>query len=221
MTHHNSENDARERESGRSQFSVGLATPREGYKRPFDLSILVVSHVLFSPLWVVLWIGIALIIWLNDKGPVLYGQIRVGKDGEPFMVWKFRTMVVDAERLTGPVWAGEHDQRVTRVGRYLRRFRMDELPQVINIMKGEMSLVGPRPERPELVEQFSKEIPEFGTRHRVSPGFAGLAQVRGRYSTSPRNKLRYDNLYIRMMSPWLDVKLLFKALLVVLGGNPH
>jgi len=98
---------------------------------------------------------------------------------------------------------------------------MDELPQVINIVKGEMSLVGPRPERPELVEQFSKQIPGFGTRHRVRPGFAGLAQVRGRYSTSPRNKLRYDNLYIKRMSPLLDVNLLFQALLVVLGGSPH
>jgi lipopolysaccharide/colanic/teichoic acid biosynthesis glycosyltransferase len=221
MTNHNSENDAPHKENGRSQFSSGLATPREGYKRPFDLSILIVSYVLLFPLWVALWVGIALVIWLNDRGPVLYGQLRVGKDDKPFLMWKFRTMIVDAERLTGPVWAGEHDQRVTRVGRYLRRFRMDELPQVINIVKGEMSLVGPRPERPELVEQFSKQIPGFGTRHRVRPGFAGLAQVRGRYSTSPRNKLRYDNLYIKRMSPLLDVNLLFQALLVVLGGSPH
>jgi lipopolysaccharide/colanic/teichoic acid biosynthesis glycosyltransferase len=221
MTHDNAENDAREQESPRSQVSSGLTTPREGYKRPFDLSILVLSHLLLFPLWVALWIGIALVIWLNDRGPVLYGQLRVGKDGKPFMVWKFRTMVVDAEKSTGPVWAGEHDQRVTRVGQYLRRFRMDELPQVINIMKGEMSLVGPRPERPELVDRFTKDIPGFGTRHRVRPGFAGLAQVRGKYSTSPRNKLRYDNLYVKRMGPWLDIKLLFQALLVVLGGSPH
>ena len=98
---------------------------------------------------------------------------------------------------------------------------MDEMPQVINIMKGEMSLVGPRPERPELVEQFSKQIPEFEIRHRVRPGFAGLAQVRGKYSTSPRNKLRYDKLYIKKMGPWLDIKLLFIALFVVLGHSPY
>lgn len=199
----------------------GLAPPRDRYKRPFDLSILLISHVLILPIWIALWVVIPLIIWLDDRGPIFYRQLRVGKNGKQFMVWKFRTMVVDAEEHTGPVWATRHDHRVTRVGSTLRRFRLDEMPQVINILQGDMSLVGPRPERPELVEQFCEEIPDFGLRHRVQPGFAGLAQAKGRYSTSPRDKLRYDNLYIQRMSPWLDIQLLFLALVVVLRDERH
>ena len=221
INRHNSRKDLPGEKGALLKSLNGLESPRQHYKRPFDLSILIVSHVLLFPVWIVLWTGIALVIWLYDRGPVLYGQIRVSKDGKLFKVWKFRTMVVDAEQVTGPVWAKDQDRRVTRVGHILRRFRMDEMPQVINIMKGEMSLVGPRPERPELVEQFSKQIPEFEIRHRVRPGFAGLAQVRGKYSTSPRNKLRYDKLYIKKMGPWLDIKLLFIALFVVLGRSPY
>ena len=168
-----------------------------------------------------LWTAIPAAIWLGDRGPVFYTQVRVGKGGRPFRLIKFRTMIQDAEAETGPVWAGRADRRITRIGRFLRRFRLDELPQVINMWKGEMSLVGPRPERPELVESFSREIPDFGQRLMVRPGFAGLAQVRGRYSTRPRHKLRYDNLYIQRMTPWLDIKLLFQSVWVVARGSPH
>ena len=221
MTERNLNDDADDTKIAHSKPSVGLAPPRDRYKRPFDLSVLIISHVLFFPVWIALWVAIAVVIWLDDRGPVLYRQIRVGKDGKQFRVWKFRTMVVNAEQHTGPVWAARHDHRVTRVGSILRRLRLDEMPQVINIWRGEMSLVGPRPERPELVEQFCEEIPGFGLRHRVRPGFAGLAQAKGRYSTSPRDKLRYDNLYIKRMGPWLDIRLIFLALLVVLKGSPH
>jgi lipopolysaccharide/colanic/teichoic acid biosynthesis glycosyltransferase len=193
---------------------------RDWYKRPFDLTILLVAHLVLLPLFLVLWIALPLAIWLSDRGPVFYTQTRVGKNGKPFRIVKFRTMIMNAERSTGPVWAAEADPRVTRVGRLLRRFRLDELPQVINILKGEMSLVGPRPERPELVDRFSQDIPEIAARQLVRPGFAGLAQVRGRYSTTPRDKLRYDLLYIRTLNPLLDLKLMFQAVFVVLRGSP-
>ena len=129
-------------------------------------------------------------------------------EGKHFKVLKFRTMIQDAERQTGQVWAAEDDPRLTKVGKTLRRLHLDEIPQVINIVRGEMSLVGPRPERPALAEQFNREVPGFSQRLRVRPGIAGLAQVRGSYWTDPSYKLKYDNLYIETMSPWLDIKLL-------------
>ena len=221
MTEHNLNDDALDLGSAHSDPSSSLAPPGDRYKRPFDLSILIISHVLAFPIWIALWVAIPIVIWLDDRGPIFYRQLRVGKNGKRFNVWKFRTMVVNAEQDTGPVWAEQYDNRVTRAGSVLRRLRLDEMPQVINIWRGEMSLVGPRPERPELVERFCEEIPGFALRHRVRPGFAGLAQARGRYSTSPRDKLRYDNLYIERMGPWLDIRLLFQALLVVLKGSPH
>ena len=189
---------------------------RDGYKRPFDLTIIVLAHILLLPLFAVLWIGIPLAIWLGDRGPPFYLQERVGRSGKRFQVIKFRTMVSDAESETGPVWAAERDSRTTRVGRFLRAFRLDELPQVINILRGEMSVVGPRPERPELVERFSRDVPGFSERVRVRPGVAGLAQVRGTAQTRPRDKLRYDNLYIETLNPWMDIKLLVLSVWVVL-----
>ena len=216
--------------SSEDKTSSGIARPnpsrpdghvRDGYKRPFDLAILVLAHILLFPVWLVLWTMIPLAIWAGDRGPVLYRQVRVGKNGTVFTMRKFRTMIIGAEERTGPVWAWRGDWRITGVGRFLRRFRLDEIPQVINMWKGEMSLVGPRPERPELVDEFSRSIPGFDARLRVRPGFGGLAQVRGRYSTRPRDKLRYDNLYIEKMTPGLDLKLLIQSLRVVLRGRPH
>ena len=189
---------------------------RDRYKRPFDLTFIILAHLLLLPLWVVLWIVIPLAIWLGDRGPVFYSQERYGRYGRRFKVIKFRTMVKHAEAQTGPVWASEDDARVTMVGRLLRRTRLDEMPQIINIVRGDMSLVGPRPERPVLAEQFAHQSPAFSQRLRVRPGIAGLAQVRGNYSTRPRNKLRYDNLYIKVMSPWVDLKLIFLSVWVVL-----
>lgn len=194
----------------------GSGVIRDGYKRPFDLTIIILAHLLLFPLFVVLWIGIPLAIWIGDRGPVFYLQERVGRSGKRFQVIKFRTMILDAESQTGPIWAAERDSRTTRIGRFLRTFRLDELPQVINILKGEMSIVGPRPERPELVERFSRDVPGFSGRVRVRPGVAGLAQVQGSAQTRPRDKLRYDNLYIGTLSPWMDIKLLVLSVWVVL-----
>ncbi len=195
--------------------------PNDGYKRPFDLAILAAAHILLLPVWVVLWTAVPLTIWLGDRGHVLYAQTRLGKDGRPFKMLKFRTMVVEAEAGAGAVWARRQDTRQTRVGKFLRRYRIDETPQVINMLRGEMSIVGPRPERPELHAEFERSTPGFGRRLRVRPGLGGLAQVRGRYSTRPRDKLRYDCLYIERMNPLLDLKLLAASVWVTMRGYPH
>lgn len=195
--------------------------PNDRYQRPFDLAVLVAVHILLLPVWVLLWTVVPLAIWLGDRGHVLYGQTRLGKEGRPFRMFKFRTMVVEAESGAGAVWASSQDERQTAVGRFLRRYRIDEVPQVINMLRGEMSLVGPRPERPELHAEFERATPGFGLRLRVRPGLAGLAQVRGRYSTRPRDKLRYDRLYIERMGPLLDLKLLAASVWVTMRGYPH
>ena len=187
---------------------------RDGYKRVFDLAVIIITYILLFPLWLIVWIFVPLAIWLEDRGPVFYAQERVGWRGKHFKLFKFRTMIQDAERQTGQVWAAEDDPRLTNAGKTLRRLHLDEIPQVINIVRGEMSLVGPRPERPALAEQFNLEVPGFTERLRVRPGIAGLAQVRGSYWTDPSYKLKYDNLYIETMSPWLDIKLLFLAVWV-------
>ena len=192
---------------------------QDRYKRPFDLLVLSVVHLALSPVFLVLWTLIPLAIWLQDRGPVFYTQRRVGKGGKVFRVFKFRSMIPNAESITGPVWASEDDPRVTRVGRFLRATALDELPQVINLWKGDLSLVGPRPERPELADEFAGKVPGFKARLAVRPGLTGLAQVKGRYATRPRDKLRYDNLYTKSMSPWLDVKLLFLSVLVTLKAG--
>lgn len=179
------------------------------YKRLFDLTILAAAHLfpLLLSVWVLLWVLIPLVIWLEDRGPVFYRQRRVGRGGEVFTVLKFRSMRQDAESITGPVWAAACDPRITRVGRLLRRTALDELPQVINILKGDMSFVGPRPERPELHEKFVEVLPGFQRRLQVRPGLTGLAQTKGDYNLPPDDKLRYDLEYINRMSPLFDAKL--------------
>lgn len=179
--------------------------PRARYKRPFDLTVIALALVLLAPLWLVLVPGIVLAIRLDDGGPPLYRQRRLGRGGEVFTIVKFRTLVPDAEAGTGPVYSTAGDPRTTRVGRVLRRLHLDELPQVVNILRGEMSLVGPRPERPELAALIERTLPEFRERLRVRPGVAGLAQTMG--DVPPRRKLHYDNLYIARMSPWFDIGL--------------
>ena len=166
-----------------------------------------------------LWGLIALAVKLEDGGPVFYRQRRVGKHAREFDVLKFRSMRVGAEKETGAVWAGENDVRITKVGRLLRATAMDELPQLWNILRGDMSFVGPRPERPELVRKFRIEIPNYDARHTVPPGLTGLAQVFGRYDTPPPHKLRYDLLYVRCKTFWLDVRLIFISFLVTFTGS--
>ena len=186
------------------------------YKRPYDIALIILCGVVLIPLWLPLCLLAALAIWLSDRGPVLYTQERLGKDGRRFRIIKFRTMVRDAESETGPVWAERNDPRITRIGKLLRPTQIDELPQLINILRGEMSLVGPRPERPELTERFERDVPGYKERMRALPGMAGLAQVRGNYWTPPRQQLRYDNLYIKRMGPGLDTQIIFMAVVLVL-----
>lgn len=185
---------------------------RERYKRPFDLTVVALALGAFLPLWVALWIVISLAIRLESGGPVLYRQTRLGRGGAGFQLLKFRTMMPDAEAETGPVLAAVGDQRVTGVGVVLRRFHLDELPQVVNILRGEMSLVGPRPERPELAARYGQTIPDFTKRLWVRPGLAGLAQAVGPYHLPPRRKLHYDLAYIQAMNPWLDLGLCLSCL---------
>ena len=195
-----------------------MKTP--AYKRPYDVSIVLLFGLILLPVWLPLCLLAAAAIWLCDRGPVLYMQERLGKDGRVFRILKFRTMVCDAETDTGPVWAKPDDPRVTRVGRILRPLQIDELPQAINVLRGEMSLVGPRPERPELAERFEQSVPGYGQRLKVMPGLAGLAHVRGSYWTPPRDRLRYDNLYMERMSPVLDTEIILLAVMLVARRLP-
>jgi exopolysaccharide biosynthesis polyprenyl glycosylphosphotransferase len=159
---------------------------------------------------------IAIAVRLSSPGPVLYRQQRMGLDGRRFEMLKFRTMVENAEGSTGPVWAADDDSRVTVVGRWLRETSLDELPQLINVLRGEMSLVGPRPERPPLIEEFRKTIPKYMLRHKVKAGMTGWAQVNGwRGNTSLERRIEHDLDYIENWSLWRDVKILART---VLGG---
>ncbi len=184
-------------------------------KRLFDIFFSLLGLILSLPLWII----IPMMIKLEDRGPVFYTQERVGKNGRIFRVIKFRSMVPNAERETGAVWASKDDPRVTKVGRILRATAMDELPQLLNILKGDMSFVGPRPERPELYKKFEKELPDFWRRTEVTPGLTGVAQVFGVYDTPPRNKLRYDLFYIKKRSFLLDIKLILLSFLITFTGK--
>jgi exopolysaccharide biosynthesis polyprenyl glycosylphosphotransferase len=174
-------------------------------KRAFDVTVCALLLVLLSPVWLLLGIAIK----LTSGGPILYRQERVGKGGEIFTLLKFRSMVDDAEAETGPIFASRDDARRTMIGRLMRRFSLDELPQLINILRGEMSLVGPRPERPYFVERFGAEIPRYLERHQVRPGVTGWAQVNDlRGSTSIADRTIYDIYYIENWSLSFDVKIL-------------
>lgn len=160
---------------------------------------------------------VALVIRLTSRGPVFYKQDRVGLNGRVFVLWKFRTMRADAERETGPVWAKRNDPRRTLVGAVLRRLCVDELPQLFNVLRGEMSLIGPRPERPCFVEKFSAQMPDYPRRHAVTPGLSGWAQLNGlRGDTSIAERLEYDLYYVRNWSWTFDLYILLMTPLRVL-----
>ena len=190
------------------------ASPLDGWntilKRAVDLLFGFLTLILFSPLMAL----IALAIKLTSPGPVLYRQERMGLDGNRFQMLKFRTMVDDAEKSTGPVWATRNDSRVTWLGYWLRRTSLDELPQLINVLRGEMSLVGPRPERPPLIDQFRKSIPKYMLRHKVKAGMTGWAQINGwRGNTSLERRIEHDIDYIEHWSLRRDLKILALTLM--------
>ena len=185
-----------------------------GLKRLMDLALLLVA----LPVFLLLLIPIAIAIRLDSAGPVFYRQVRLGRAGEPFFIFKFRTMGVDAERDGKAQWAAANDPRITRVGSLLRKVRLDEIPQVINVLRGEMSIVGPRPERPEMVADLEKEIPFYRMRLLVKPGITGWAQINydyGRTVDDALYKLQYDFYYVRYWSIWLDLYTLFRTVGVV------
>ncbi len=183
----------------------------QAIKRMFDVVAASLGLAILAPFFPL----IALAIYLDSPGPIFYTQWRVGRGGKPFKLYKFRSMVPDAEK-ERPVWARERDPRITRVGRVLRKTHLDEFPQLLNILKGDMSAVGPRPERPEFVEELSKEIPFFRVRHAVKPGMAGWGLVKYGYASSREDslhKLQYDLYYIKHWSLWLDMVILLKTVI--------
>ncbi len=181
-------------------------------KRLFDVLGATVAAVLSAPVLLAMSVGVR----LSSKGPTLFSQERLGQDRKPYRIQKLRTMVDDAEKLSGPVLASQDDPRLTSFGRFLRATRIDELPQLWNVLKGEMSLVGPRPEREFFVGRFEEELPGYGLRFATKPGITGLAQVMGRYSTTVERKLRFDLLYIYNYSFVLDLKIILRTIWVVL-----
>ena len=221
-----------ERESGRIMlefvtagwmvFSDGFnnGTVRTASKRLFDLSA---SLTLLIAIWPMMLLTI-IAIWLEEgfRAPILYRQKRVGANGKPFDVFKFRSMSVDAEKDGKAVWAKQNDRRVTRVGNFIRRCRIDELPQIFNVLKGDMAFVGPRPERPEFVNQLEKRIPHYAARHQVKPGIAGWAQLCYPYGANDedaRQKLQFDLYYVKNHSMFLDFLILVQTVEVVLFGK--
>ncbi len=188
------------------------------FKRPFDVVLALTGLIVCLPLFLILPILIA----LDSRGPIFYRQVRFGKDEKEFTLYKFRTMQNDAEKDTGAVWAQEDDPRITRAGRFLRKTRLDEIPQLFNVLRGDMSLVGPRPERPEFVESLKEQIPYYTERHFVKPGVTGWAQVKYPYGASvddSMEKLRYDLYYIKRLSANLDFMIIVDTVRVVLFGR--
>lgn len=186
----------------------GLTFEQRFFKRAFDIALSLPAFIVLSPLMLVL----AVIIKASDGGPVLYKQCRLTIDGKKFNVLKFRSMVVDAEKNGGPQLCTENDDRITPVGKFLRKCRFDEFPQLINVLRGDMSLVGPRPERPELVDEYIKQMPEFEYRLRVKAGLTGYAQVTGVYDTTPYDKLKMDLMYIESYSIRNDLQIVLMTL---------
>jgi lipopolysaccharide/colanic/teichoic acid biosynthesis glycosyltransferase len=193
------------------QELLGGSFPENRVKYYSDTFLSVMLLILSMPVC----LAIAFLIWWEDPGPIFFIKNSVGRRGINFLQLKFRTMVRNAEKETGPVLAALNDKRMLIVGRFLRKMALDELPQIINILRGEMSFVGPRPQRTVLVYDYLKDIPKYALRHRVRPGLAGLGQVAGHYYVTPLQKLRFDRIYVRHMSLRFDLKILLCAFLVV------
>ena len=189
-----------------------LSVDQRIIKRIVDCVIAVLILLITSPIMLIS----AIIIKLYDKGPVLYKQIRCTRGGREFPIYKFRSMVVDAESDGVAKLAAQNDSRITPFGKFIRAVRIDELPQLINIIKGDMSFVGPRPERPEIIKEYMEEMPEFAYRMRVKAGLTGFAQVYGKYNTTPYDKLKLDMFYIENYSLWMDIKLIIMTVKTLL-----
>ena len=183
-------------------------------KRIVDLPISIFLLLLILPICLI----VCLFIILESSGNPIYIQERVGLNERRFKIYKLRSMYIDAEK-NGHQWASKNDQRITKVGRFIRRTRIDELPQIINIIRGEMSFIGPRPERPEFITEFLKDIPNFNNRLAVRPGITGWAQVNGDYELTPKEKLEYDIYYIQHESAKLDFIVLLKTIKVIFNGH--
>jgi exopolysaccharide biosynthesis polyprenyl glycosylphosphotransferase len=184
-------------------------------KRVLDVAVAGIALVVTCPILLAAWTAVA----VSDGFPVLFSQERVGRNMKTFQIHKLRSMIRNAEEQTGPVYAQQDDERITRVGRFLRRFRIDEIPQLINIIKGEMSFVGPRPERPYFVERHMVETPGYRERFKMKPGITGLAQVSGGYATTPERKLKYDLIYMYHQTLAMDIQIVVETLRVVLTGK--
>jgi lipopolysaccharide/colanic/teichoic acid biosynthesis glycosyltransferase len=195
----------------------GLQYPPEPrLKRALDVSLALACLVATLPLWML----ISMLIWFEEPGPILFTKNSVGKGGVTFRQIKFRSMQYGAERLTGPVASPASDPRTLKCGRWLRRWHFDELPELLNVLTGAMSLVGPRPLRTVLVQGYLEEIPRFAERHTVRPGIACIAQIQ-KYHISPEERLRKDRVYIRRMSVALDLRLLWRAVTTTVRGARH
>ncbi len=194
-----------------------LSMPYLRLKPLVDFFAAAAGLILFSPFL----LTVILLVWITSRGPVLYSQTRVGKNGKHFIIYKFRTMHIDAEKESGPIWASKNDTRVTSIGKFLRKSHIDELPQLINVLKGEMSIVGPRPERPIFVEKFIQSVPNYNERLSGMPGIPGLAQVRHSGDESIEDvvrKLSFDLDYLRNIRFSNDLKIFFQTIYVVLRG---
>jgi len=189
-------------------------------KRIIDVCVSLFVLIGFLPIWIL----IAILIKLESRGPILFKQKRVGQDSKIFTIYKFRSMVHRAERETGPVWAGKKDPRVTSIGRIIRKLRIDEFPQFINILYNDMSLVGPRPERPYFVDRLKRHIPLYTRRLRVQPGITGWAQIKGGYDDTIENvkkKLEFDLFYLENMSLRMDFKIILNTIYIMIAGKGH
>lgn len=202
---------------------LALRFARRGFremKRALDILAASILLIILGP---VIFFCAGL-VKLTSKGPAFFRQVRVGEGGKLFHIIKLRTMRMNAEQATGPVWARRRDSRVTHLGSFLRKAHIDEFPQLINVVRGEMSVIGPRPERPFFVNRFRREIPNYELRLAVKPGITGLAQVRYKYDETladVQNKLTYDLVYIKRMSWLMDARILFWTLSTVNGRNAH
>ena len=197
-------------------FSPNFSRFYTNLKTPLEISTIIIT----APIWLAILLITSFFITIESAGPIFYTQNRIGKGGRIFRIYKLRSMFIDSEK-NGPKFASKNDARVTRVGKFIRKTRIDEIPQFFNILKGEMSLIGPRPEQPEFVQRFSEEIPFYSYRHIVKPGITGWAQVVHGYAADTKDtkvKMEYDFYYIKNFSLWIDLLIIAKTLRTILTG---